>query len=219
MVEWTLRGLRSCRDVRRVVVVGHPSLATRELEVLEAPVLPDRGDIALNLGAGLEALAGSDSGRLLGVSGDLPLVTAAALDDLFTRASAADVVFPYVERADILRAYPDREWIFARTPEGAFTGCSAFLFRPRVLLDNWKWVEALLEARRKKPLALAAMFGLPFAVKLVFRRLRVSEVEQKLSSLLHLQGRGYRTPFPELAMDVDKYTDIALVETILRERP
>jgi hypothetical protein len=127
-------------------------------------------------------------------------------------------VFPILDRTQTLKAFPEREWIFASTADGAFTGCSAALIKPAPVLQNWHWVEELLEARRKKPLALAAMFGLPFALKLLAGRLRIAEAEATLSRVLHLQGRAYPTPYAELALDVDKETDLPLVEEVLRRR-
>jgi CTP:molybdopterin cytidylyltransferase MocA len=216
MVEWTVAAVRSCTGVKRIVVVGDESLATRELRDLNASVVPEGAGIADNLRAGLAALPGAAG--VIAVSADLPLVTRAGLEDLMTNAPAADVVFPYVERKEIIAAFPDREWIFAQTPEGAFTGGAAGLFRCEPVLANWNWVEQLLEARRKSVLGLAAMIGPVFAVKYLLHRLRVADVERKLSALLHLEGRGYCTCFAELAMDVDKFSDVALVEDVLRAR-
>lgn len=216
MVEWAVRGLRSCPDIGDVVVVCPPGLASPELARLEARVAAERGDISANLRVGLDALPPSE--RVLVVSGDLPLLTRECLDDLLEHAPAADLVFPYVERADIQRAYPEREWLYARTLDGHLTGCSAGLVRPEAILSNWSWVEALLNARRHSPLRLAAMFGLPLALRLLSGRVRVRDVEERLSGLLHVTGRGYRTRYAELAMDVDKGSDVAFVESRLRQR-
>lgn len=216
MVEWVIAAARSCPAVERIRVVSYPELRRPEWELLEAALVPEAGSIAGNLRAGLDALPGA--GRVLVLSGDLPLVTREALEDLLARAPDADVVFPYVERQDVLRAFPDREWIFSVTPEGAFTGSAVGLCRPQALLAHWRWVEDLLEARRKKPLELAAMFGFSFLMKLLFCRLRVRDIETKLSHLLQITGRGYRSPYPELAMDVDKFSDIAFVEAVLTSR-
>jgi molybdopterin-guanine dinucleotide biosynthesis protein A len=216
MVEWVVRSLRDCPQVGRIVVVGHESLDTPSLRALDAGVAPERADIDENLRAGLDALPVSP--RVLALSGDVPLLTRASLDDLFTNAPEADVVFPYVERADITRDFPDREWIFARTRSGHLTGSSMALVRPDALLANWRWVEEILGARRRKPWSLALMFGLPLGVRYVLGTLGVADVEEKLSALLHLSGRGYGTRFSELAMDVDKFSDIAFVEQVLRTR-
>ena len=216
MVEWVVRGLRSSPEVGRIVAVAHEGLDTPSLRELGASVVPERGGIDANLRAGLEALPGAE--RVLALSGDLPLLTPEALGDLFANAPDADVVFPYVERADIMRDFPDREWIFARTPDGALTGSSMALIRPAALLSNWRWVEEILNARRRKPWSLALMFGLPLAVRYLFGRLRVKDLEEKLSAVLHVSGRGYRTRYSELAMDVDKYGDIRFVEQVLAAR-
>jgi hypothetical protein len=62
------------------------------------------------------------------------------------------------------------------------------------------------------------MFGLPFAFQLLTGRLRLIEAETTLSRLLHVQGRAYRTRFAELAMDVDKESDLPFIEEVLRQR-
>src|SRR5262249_38668576 len=153
-----------------------------------------------------EALPGAR--RILVVSADIPLLTPAAVVDLLERTPDADVVFPYVGRPDVQRAFPARGWIFARTPEGAFTGSAVGLFRPDVALASWGWVERLLDARRRSVIGLAAMAGPGVLLKYLFGRLRVADVEARLSALLRLQGRGYRSRFPEIAMDVDKEADL-----------
>lgn len=145
--EWTVRALRATPEVERIVVVGDRSFATPTLRQLGASLVPEVTGIAANLRAGIEGVPGSK--HVVAVSGDLPLLTQEAIADLDRNASAADVVFPYVEREDVLRAFPNREWMFARTREGAFTGSGVFLFRPAVVLEQWQWVEALLNARRR----------------------------------------------------------------------
>jgi GTP:adenosylcobinamide-phosphate guanylyltransferase len=216
MVDWTVRGLRACPEVGRIVVVGDPTLCTAELRESGAELIVESASISENLRAGLDSIPGAERG--IAVSGDLPLLTGAALEDLIRNAPQADVVFPYVERADIERAFPAREWLFAKTPEGEFTGCSAFLFRRQALLDRWSWVEEPLGARRRSVLGLAMLLGPAIAARYLFGRLRVADVERKISSILRLAGRGYRTSFPELAMDVDKIADVELVERVLGER-
>ena len=46
----------------------------------------------------------------------------------------------------------------------------------------------------------------------------VSDMEARLSTLLHLEGRGYRSRYAEIAMDVDEETDLPFVEAALRVR-
>lgn len=213
LVEWTVAALRACVGIGRIVVVGDPGLATPALAALDAAVCPEVGSISANLWAGLWELRAAD--RLLVLSGDLPLLTPAALDDLLAHAPAADVVFPYVARDQVLAAFPERAWVLAHTPEGDFTGSSMLLCRPGALLAQWHWVETLLAARRLSPLRLAALFGPALALRYLCRRLRVADVERRLSQRLHLVARGYRSPFPEVSLDVDKAADVALAEAAL----
>lgn len=216
MVEWVVRGLRSCPQIRCIATVGDPRLGTPALRKYGATVTPEAGEIGRNLRAALDALPGAE--RVQGLSGDLPLVSREALEDLFTNAPQADLVYPYVGRADILRDFPERDWLFAHTPEGVFTGSSAALFRPEAVLANWQWVEEILNARRRSPVGLALMVGPTVALRYLLRSLRVVDVEKKLSSLLHFVGCGFQTHFTDLTMDVDKWSDVALVERVLKQR-
>lgn len=213
MVWWVVKTLRDCPEIARIVIVGPGALVWPALDALRATVIPEKGSICENLRAGLEALPGSQ--RMLGISGDLPLITRAAIQDFLTNVPDADVIFPYVEKADIMREFPGREWVFARTPEGHLTGGAAFLCRPPALLKHWDWVETLLDARRQSVRGLLKLIGPSAAVKYACGRLHVRDVEARLSALLHVTARGYRTRFPVLAMDVDKSADIPLAESIL----
>jgi len=213
MVWWVVKALRTCPEIARIAVVGPCALESPDLDALGATVVPEREGICENLRAGLEALPGSQ--RMLGISGDLPLVTRAAICDFLANAPEADVVFPYVEREDIVRDFPEREWIYARTPEGHLTGGAAFLCRPPALLEHWDWVEKLLGARRRSVLGLAMLVGPAAAAKYACGLLHVADVEARMSALLHVTARGYRTRFPVLAMDVDKSADIPLAEGLL----
>lgn len=216
MVLWTVAALRACPGIGRVVVLGGPTLDSPDLRALDATILPEASSITATLKAGLDALPDAD--QILSISADVPLLTPQAVSDLLEHALAADVVFPYCERTDIERDYPDRGWIFARTPDGEFTGCSAFMAKRASLLERWKWVEELLGARRRSVLGLAMLVGPAFAIKYAMHRLKVADVEDRMSRLLRVRAKGYKTRFTDLAMDVDKTSDIAFVESILRKR-
>lgn len=216
MVYWTVQALRACPAIRRIVVLGSPTLESAELRALDVTIAPEAGTINGTLRAGLDALPDAD--RVFCISADVPLLTPEAVGDLLEHAPDVDVVIPYCERSDIERDYPDRGWVFARTPEGEFTGCSGFVAKRSALLERWKWVEELLGARRRSVLGLAMLVGPGFALKYALHKLRVADVEDRMSRLMHVRARGYRTRFTELAMDVDKTSDIPFVEDTLRQR-
>ncbi|MCH8274294.1 MAG: nucleotidyltransferase family protein [Armatimonadetes bacterium] len=215
MVEWVVRALRSCPRIQRIAVVGHESLNSAALKDAGAQLVREVGDITSNLGAGLKALDGGR--RILILSGDLPLITRESVDDLIDHAPDADFVFPFVERRHIRRFCPKRRWMYLKTRDGTITACSAALCNREVVLDRWRWVENVLNSRRNV-VRLATMFGLGFGIWFLLGRLSLADAEARVSSVLRLRSRGYSTAFPELALDVDKQSDIPLVEDHLRQR-
>jgi GTP:adenosylcobinamide-phosphate guanylyltransferase len=215
LVEWTVEGLRSAPSVRRIVVVGAPEIATPSLRESVDAVVPEGAGGVENLMRGLDALP--DPECVLMVSGDLPLIHRTSLEDLLANAPAADVVFPIVERADVLRAFPTRRWVFAHTAGGGdFTGGALLLFLPDVLRHHREWAERLFGARRSL-FDLARMWGAGLTLKYLLRVLTLGEAEQRVSQVLDLRARAYRSRFPEVAMDIDKASDIPLCEMWLRE--
>jgi molybdopterin-guanine dinucleotide biosynthesis protein A len=217
MLAWTVAGIRAAPSIRQIVVVGDPDDDAADLDPFRARALPDCGDLVANLRCGIEALSGEE--RLLCAAGDLPLLHRECVEDFLSAFSGAEMVVPYADRPNVEARFGDREWVFARTADGDLTGCSAFRFDREALLRNWSHVEAILQARRKSPLGLALMVGPFLAIRLALGLLKVDEVERKLSSLLRVNGRAYLTPYPELAMDVHKESDLALVERELSGRP
>jgi hypothetical protein len=176
----------------------------------------ESGGIAANLRLGLEALPGAD--RVVCLSGDLPLLTREAVEDLIIGAPAADLVLPYLAQADAVRAYPEKSWLYARMVEGHFTGCSAALVRPATLRPYWLWVEHLLAARRASPVRLAAFFGPGLLLAYCLGRLHLADVESRVSAQFGVTARGYQTHYAELAIDVDKEEDLTRVELLLQQR-
>jgi GTP:adenosylcobinamide-phosphate guanylyltransferase len=216
VIDWVVAGLRAADNrIGRIVVVGRASLASAWLTRHGVTLVPEAGDIAANLRAGLQLL--SESPRVLALSGDLPLLGGGAVADLLDGAPSADLIFPIVERADVLRDFSSRSWIFVTTPEGRFTGSSTALLTPAVILDRWNWVEQVLNARRTV-YRLTALFGAGLALKLFLRRMRIVDAEERISRLLRLTAKGYRFGSAEIAMDIDHYSDIAFAEEYLRER-
>jgi GTP:adenosylcobinamide-phosphate guanylyltransferase len=216
LVEWVVEGLRSAPSICRIVVVGAPEIATASLRDAVDAVVPEGASGVENLMRGLEALPDAES--VLMVSGDLPLIYRESLEELLANAPAADVVFPIVERGDVLRAFPSRRWVFAHAAgSGDFTGGALLLFRPDVLQHRREWAERLFAARRSL-FELVRMWGVGLTLRYLLRLLTLAEAEQRVSEVLVLRARAYCSRYPELALDVDKVSDLPLCEAWLRER-
>lgn len=135
LVDWCVKAVRASAGIDRIAVVGPERLADCLPPRPGLTLVPERGEIAGNLAAGLEALGSGR--RVLVLSGDLPLLTPRAIEDLLTNAPDADMVYGYVSRKAALGEFPERDWVFARTPEGAFTGGSVGLLWPDIVRRNW----------------------------------------------------------------------------------
>lgn len=88
------------------------------------------------------------------------------------------------------------------------------LVQTRILNTNEELWEAIFNAR-KHALRLARLVGLRTMLKLLFRRLTISEIQELASHLLNAPVRVIMSPYPELAMDVDKPQQVELLGAIL----
>ena len=68
---------------------------------------------------------------------------------------------------------------------------------------------------RKDPVGLCKTIGPGFILKFLLRRLTIREAEEKFSQLLGFKGVAVKCIYPEIGMDVDKPSDLDLVEQVL----
>lgn len=216
MVTHTIRGIREVRGLGRVALIGPPLLRQQSFAPLVDALLDEGRDETENIMRGIEALPGAD--RILMVSADTPLVHRDSLEGFLALCPHdADVCYPVVEKACIDKHFPTRKWVFVKLREGRFTGSSLFIFRASVLLRQIDRLRAVMDARRDV-LALVRMWGIGIFAKYLLGILSIPDLEKRISSLLGFRGAGVAAQYPELAMDIDKPSDIPLVEEKLAHR-
>ncbi|MFQ5810542.1 MAG: NTP transferase domain-containing protein [Armatimonadota bacterium] len=216
MVQWVVEALRGSRHIGRVVVLGPPELQETSAGPLVDAVVDEGADEVDNLYRGIDALR--DAARIVMVASDLALLTPAALDDLIENAPPdADVVLPICEKGAIGPELADHEWVYIKTPDGSFTGASCFLLKPEPLLERREWIEEVFDARRSK-WRLIRMWGFWFSLRALLHRVTLAQAEAHVSNVVRLHGRAYVTRFPEVCVDVDRLSDVALVAEHLRRR-
>lgn len=215
MALHVLRALRGSGRVARVAYVG-PTLP--DMDPLIDERVTDHGTLLSNLEAGVEQLsrAGLASGaRVLVVTADIPLVTPEQIADVLASAPPdAGLVYPVVRRSECERAYPGVKRTYARLREDTFTGGNLFLLDPGLIGQFLPRLREVLAAR-KAPLRLAGLIGPGVLVKLLTRRLTVPELEARVSTILGVKARALITPHAAIGTDVDKETDLTLVEAQL----
>lgn len=216
LVGRVLAALRSSRVIRRIVVVA--PLSARERDELAAAddLRPDGIRITESLRNGLAGF--SPDRTVLVLASDLPVLTATAVEDFVERAERldADVIYGCVEK----RAHQGR---FARVPhtwarlrDGTFCGGGIFALKPRVLPRLEQFIEQL-GAARKHPFRLASLFGWDVLARFALGRLTIAQAERRATGILGAPVRALVSDYPETAVNVDRVSDIALAEELVRE--
>ncbi len=133
------------------------------------------------------------------------------------RASGADIVAGLVPAEVLLDAYPQSKRTFLRFRDGRYSSCNLFCVLTEEglrVLDFWRRVER----DRKRPWRIAKAFGIGTLVAYVLGRLTLEQALARLSRTLEVNARAVIVPMAEAAIDVDKPSDLTLVEEILRRR-
>src|SRR5579883_1553023 len=213
MVQFVLDALRAADGVGRIVIVGPPAMPSAVAAYAHAMV-PDQGRLLENVEAGLGGLA-ADAYALVAAA-DLPLLTARGVT-VFLAAVRADIAYGIVGRADVMRACPGARKTFVRLRDGVFTGGSLVLLR-RAAFDRVRPLLAGAIAARKRPWDLARLFGLRTLAELATGRLRIASLEARVAHITGVRVRAVVCPEPELALDVDRPEELALMAQRLEAR-
>ena len=232
MVQWSLDALSAARGIGRVVVVGVPPetplACARPLEVMPAErdmirslqVAAARlvADDAATAGAG-QAVGGPGDALALVVSADAPLVTGEMLDWMRDRAleGGADVTICAVERAVMESRFPGSKRTYVRLRDAELCGGDVAAFRLAIAERGVELAERLVRAR-KHPWQIAAIVGPGTLAALMAGRLTLAQALRALNERLALKLNVLVSPYAEMAMDVDKPAQLALVRAALEAR-
>lgn len=216
MLFFVLEALLASRCVSRAVVVGPPALGA--LRLPERAVWAQGAETVLgSLAAGLAACGGAD--RVLVVTADAPLLTAAAVDDFVARCGAAkaDLYYAIVGKAVCRKQFPASRRTFVRLKDGSFTGGNLFLLHPAILPQCLR-IGAQAVAARKKPWRLASLLGWRTLLRFACGALSVDEARRRVEEILGVRCAVFVSPHAALAVDVDKPDDLALARALLAAR-
>lgn len=224
MLLRVVRALRAVSAIDSVTVSIDDARALDEVPELQAAL--SAGDLRLH--RSLDSPSRSVSDALAGRAPDDALLVTTAdhalLDpdiiDYFTAAAAgseADLLVGVVSRSLLDARYPETTRTYVRLRGESWTGANLFCFRTdRAQRAADFWVRA--EHQRKRPWRLAWAFGPIALILFLLRRLDLDTALERASRAIGARVRAVPLPFPEAAIDVDRTTDLALVERILAER-
>ena len=218
MVDYVVKALKNSGCVGQVALVG-PVLELQGVYGQNTVVVPAGETIIQSLVNGLRVV--EDCDYVLITSADIPLVSPAALVDFIEsccRRGSADFYYPIVEKSLSESRYPGAQRTYVDFVEGSYTGGNIFLVRPEIIYPRIQLAERLI-GLRKSPLKLCRVIGLRFIVKYLLHRLTLQEAEERFSDLLGMKGAAVICCHPEIGMDVDKPSDLELVEQVLLGLP
>jgi hypothetical protein len=121
-----------------------------------------------------------------------------------------------LEKRVHLAKYPDVPHTWAPLRDGTFCGTGFVTIRPRVWPSLERFIEQLGHAR-KNPLHLARLFGWDVLLRFAFRRLSIAAAEERASRIIGAKVRAVVSPYPEIGVNVDRVSDIALAERLVHE--
>jgi CTP:molybdopterin cytidylyltransferase MocA len=218
MLARVARTLLASPSVGRILILAQEPDAL----LAEAPAwLRDEPRIGTAVGgdgisASIAGVAGSAAAPwpVLITTADHALLTPEMVASFLAGAADSDAAFAIVERTVVETAHPETKRTWLKFSDGHYSGANLFALndaRSRIALDFWSRVER----DRKKVLKLLTFFGPLLFLRAVTRTISLDAGLARASRSLGLTVKAVRLPFAEAAIDVDKPSDLALVQAIV----
>ncbi len=214
MLSYVLDVLRKCDRIGRIVLVC-PKEVSESIGPISGliPVEPKDG-LLENLRTGLNQVD-PDKMALI-VTGDVPLLTCEAIEDLLAQAAKrpAEIYYPVVRKETCESKFPGIKRTYLTILDGTLTGGNVALAKPSALEACGKFLEQAI-ATRKKPWMMGSVLGVWLILKFLVKRLSVRDVERRLKTLTGVEAMGVISDYAEIAFDVDKPQDLKLAASVL----
>ena len=213
LVERTLRAVREVPRVERIVVVAPVSTHGNRALAIADECRTDGTRMVESLRSGVRDFPPDEP--LLIAASDLPILTREALDEVIDTALARDLDLGYtcLERRYHDARFPQIPHTWARMRDGSFCGGGIVVLKPRVLPQLATLIDRL-GAARKAPVRLAAIFGWGTLARFALGTLSIAAAERRASELIGAKAGAIQCTHPEIAVNVDRPTDVDLVRVL-----
>nr|WP_274379037.1 NTP transferase domain-containing protein [Altericroceibacterium spongiae] len=219
MVNHVLRSLLDAAEVGRIVILAQDMdrLRTPKTEWIWHEKRIAFRDSGGSISQSIASIAGSAEvpWPILVTTADHPLLTPEMVSEFLAEASRSDVTVGMVKQETVMGAYPDTRRTWLHFEDGAFSGANLFaLSSARVEPALALWAEA--ERDRKKAFRLFWHFGPRLAFRAITRTISFDDALEQAGRNIGLTAHLALLSEPEAAVDVDKVSDLNLVERIMR---
>jgi GTP:adenosylcobinamide-phosphate guanylyltransferase len=221
MLGRVARALLASPSIGRIVVLAQepePLLAgALDWMAAEPRVATARSGDNISQSVGRLAGTGLAPWPVLVTTADHALLEPEMVERFIAGAAGFDVAFAMVERGVVERAYPDTKRTWLKAANGHFSGANLFaLMNAHSALGTDFWARA--EKDRKRTMKLLSFLGLGIFLRTVTRTISLEGATEAVGRKAGFALKAVLLPFAEAAIDVDKPSDLELVERILAGR-
>jgi GTP:adenosylcobinamide-phosphate guanylyltransferase len=220
MLQWVLDAISGAKQVERVVLIG---LTGESGVTCSKPMvfIPNRTGMIENLLSGISKVLeiNPSSTRAVLISSDIPAITSEMVDWEVETTLQMDVDLCYnvAKRETIEARYPGSRRTYLKLKDMEVCGGDMNVVRTSVVSMNTNIWQKIVDTR-KNPLKQAAILGFDTLLLVLLHAVTLDEAVKKATSRLHMSGRAIISPYAELAMDVDKPSQLELMRLDLAKR-
>lgn len=217
MVQWVLDALGESQNVDRVFLVGLPP-ETDLVCAKPLTLIDDQGSMLLNIRAGVSEIQAVDpkATHAILASGDLPALRAEIIDWLACQAQDLDqdIYYTVVERSTMETSFPGSRKNYTHLKDTQLCGGDLHCFRLQVASEDSPLWKQLVQSRKSR-LRQASLLGYDTMFLVMLRRFTLQDAEAHVCRKLGIAGRAVLSPYPEVAMDVDKPFQLEILSDYL----
>ena len=209
VLKSTMNALRGTDRVNRIVLIGPESMYSTPEGKSADEFIPEGKSGPENIFRGLDWLEKLQAPpkQVLIVTADLPFVTSETINNFLDLCPVGyDFCVPLISQDQYLEVYPGSDSTFVKIKDGTWTTGCAYLATTKGLEQSMHHIEKVFQQRKSK-LGMARLLGWGFVFKLLLKQLSVSDVEAKVSDLLHVKAKAIPNSPAQLAYDVDFQDD------------
>jgi GTP:adenosylcobinamide-phosphate guanylyltransferase len=179
---------------------------------------PEKNKLSDNVRLGIQSSQGE---YILIITGDIPCIEMEHIQSLLSPIKDnpdIDLFVPIVEKSSVDQLFPGSHRTYGKIKEGSVKVANCFLIRK----DGFSKIDAIMNQfieNRKSVIKLAFHFGIINLLKLmVTKSISIPELEKAFLKASSIKVKGFFTEYAQLAVDIDKQSDIQDIETYFSKR-
>lgn len=215
MIYYVYKALRASSSIRNIVVSGPAEALSSILPKEKQLFYVEPGNNAIesfaNAADFLKKIGITQ--KILVLPTDIPFITCEAIEDFLQQCEkyAADFFYPVTSKEVNNQKFPGVERTYVHLKEGIFTGGNLFLI-DKSIVNKCLVMGLELEQRRKKPVAMARLFGFKLLLTYLFNRLSIGKAEKRFFEVMGFRGKGIISNYAEVGVDIDKPSDLEIAQ-------